>query len=262
MVAKQSLYETGMRTVLVAKYGSNLEPESVGELVSNIDIAPSILHAANIPIPNWMEGASWWPLVVSGDNAGPRSSSPCLISEINSDRAVVAKDASSGKVWKMIRKDASSATQKRTARFYPAYGDLTQMYDLSSDPAEAKNLASTSAHGDILKTLSSYLDCHDNDTVVGSSKNVVGSICDVRSMAKLGSDDPVKPTEKPTANPTTKVTAKPTAKVTAKPTAKATAEPTAKFTESPTRRNGAATIFSLSAFVATMPLGLAHALIF
>ena len=229
MVAKQSLYETGTRTLMVAKYGSRIFPGSVDDIVSNLDIAPSVLQAAGLSIPDWMEGNSWWSLVASQDTAASgRDAAPCIISEINADRAVVAKDMSSGHVMKLQVKDKDSAVQNRVARYYAFYDDLDQLYDLTEDPAETTNLVSNPAYADTFKEMKAYLDCHNRDTGVGSSRRAVGSICDVRNMKQLGVSSAT------TSSPSLRPTSSPTELQTDTPTELRTGTPTELQTEAPT----------------------------
>lgn len=54
--SKQSQYDGGLRTPIMVRWPGKVKPEKISKPVSSIDIAPTILHAAGIPVPGAMEG--------------------------------------------------------------------------------------------------------------------------------------------------------------------------------------------------------------
>ena len=233
MVAKQSLFATGTRTMLAARYGSLQPGTQVEDIVAHVDLSATILDAAG-GAADEMDGESWWSLVSSTDSNNERSQGPCSVAEINADRSVVARDVSSGKIFSLQRKDASSARLRNVARYYPYYDDSIQLYDLTSDPSEQNNLYGMDEYSDILEQMVAFLDCHDSDSSTGSSGSVIGATCDMRSMSPLQSvPATVAPTEsEKTSAPTT---AQPT---TSAPTNAAVDECPGYTRRRPCRQNG------------------------
>jgi arylsulfatase A-like enzyme len=71
---KRFMYEPGLRTPLLAK-GPGIEAGIVPEqLVANIDLAPTFLDLAGVPLPEWMQGRSLMPLLRGESPADWRSS--------------------------------------------------------------------------------------------------------------------------------------------------------------------------------------------
>ena len=67
MRAKGTLYDAGIEIALMMRLpGVIAEGMAVSELIQNIDIAPTILDAAGIPIPAAMQGKSFWSLLTGG----------------------------------------------------------------------------------------------------------------------------------------------------------------------------------------------------
>lgn len=68
--SKANLYDGGTRIPLVMRWGNHLSNgRRYQELVSLVDLAPTILNAANIPIPESVTGKSLLPLLMSGEDS-------------------------------------------------------------------------------------------------------------------------------------------------------------------------------------------------
>lgn len=62
--SKRFMYEESMRIPLIVKYPGHVQPGSVNDdLVANIDIAPTLLDLAGLPVPEEMQGESILPLL-------------------------------------------------------------------------------------------------------------------------------------------------------------------------------------------------------
>jgi arylsulfatase A-like enzyme len=58
---KRFMYEESFRTPMVMRYPGHIKPGSIdSNLVMNLDIGPSLLQAAGVPIPNDMQGKSFY----------------------------------------------------------------------------------------------------------------------------------------------------------------------------------------------------------
>lgn len=65
--AKQFLYDPGTHTPLIVRQPSSSGGQVNSQLVSNIDLAPTAMHLAGIPVPDYVQGQSFL-----GESATPR----------------------------------------------------------------------------------------------------------------------------------------------------------------------------------------------
>lgn len=126
---KRSAYEESLRVPFIVR-DPTLEPSKRGsvsdEIVLNLDLAPTLLDYAGIPMPASMQGKSWR-LLLSGKTEGWRKvwfyeyfaekQKNSRVPDITAVRAPHAK---------MIR--------------YEGHPEWTEVFDLKSDPYELKNL--------------------------------------------------------------------------------------------------------------------------
>lgn len=127
---KRSLYEESLRVPLLVRYprlfGKGLV---VDELALNIDLAPTLLDLAGVPIPKEMQGASWKELASGGKPAGWRQSFFAeYYKELGDVPTCYAIRTASHKLVK-----------------YPNLPGFTEVFDLAADPYEIKNLVSDKA---------------------------------------------------------------------------------------------------------------------
>jgi arylsulfatase A-like enzyme len=180
---KSTLYETGGRIAMFARYPNHAgnffaAGASHDFLVSNMDIAPTLVQLANIPSTDGSVGPSdakridGTSLLVSN-----RAAERALFLSLGKDRAVVTNTG------KMIVKNVegygtstvrgcTASTTGNSGHLYPGNGDATQVYDLSADPTEQTNLASASAGSSpaaLQAKLKTLLDCHVENTKIGST---------------------------------------------------------------------------------------------
>jgi len=137
---KRSLYEESIRIPMLARY-PRLFPKGtvIDEMVLNIDLAPTFLDLAGVPVPGEIQGASWKALAAGQKPANWRQS---FFMEYFKEMG-----------------DAPTAVGVRTANAklvkYPGHPEWTEVYDLTADPYELKNLAADSA---LAEKLSAELD--------------------------------------------------------------------------------------------------------
>ena len=68
-IEKMLPYETDIRIPLYIR-GPGIAPGvTLNEMVANIDVAPTLLELAGIPVPTIMDGQSLVPLLTGGSNA-------------------------------------------------------------------------------------------------------------------------------------------------------------------------------------------------
>ena len=122
---KRFIYEPGMRTPLLAR-GPGVKAGVVPqELVANIDLAPTFLGLAGLPVPDWMQGKSLVPLLRGEQPAGWRAS---VYYRYYHDPGNHDTRAHYG---------VRTATHKLIHYWRK---DMWEMYDLAADPHELHNL--------------------------------------------------------------------------------------------------------------------------
>lgn len=157
-LAKESLYEGGIRTSLMARYppgiGGGL---TVSTPVVNLDIGPTILEAAGLVYPiddtSGVDGASWWPLATeaAGEAESAVANRACIFTEINLERAATCGDYKYMSWW------TSSTATTNHAEDYPYVGVEHQLYNLATDPPELINLVDMPEYAEILADMEGAL---------------------------------------------------------------------------------------------------------
>ena len=219
--AKDSLYEGGTRVAMLARLpGVIVAGSSVAYPTSNLDFAPTFFEMAGVSAAYDLDGTSWWG-AVSGVASAELAGRVCIVSEIETDRAVVCPSLG----LKYISKTSTVAGDAN----YPASNASVQLYDLNGDPTEQTNLVDEADHAANLALMAAYIACHQSDTARTGS-----SACnpeDLMSAAVTSEPTTSEPTTSApvTSEPTTSepTTSEPT---TSEPT---TSEPTSEPTVTP-----------------------------
>ena len=128
-------YEESVRVPLVVR-DPRLQPARRGATLSqfalNLDVAPTLVAAAGLPVPGVMQGSDLSPLYLATTPPAWRDEffyeHPTITSKdrIPSSQGVIRRD------WKYIE--------------WPEF-DYQQLFDLENDPGEIRNLAGQPAHG-------------------------------------------------------------------------------------------------------------------
>jgi arylsulfatase A-like enzyme len=141
---KRSAYEESMRIPFLVRYPRAFpKGKRVDEMVLNIDLAPTFLDLAGVPVPREMQGRSWRPLITGG-----------------------AKDWRRSFLFEYFKENAFPTTptlvavRTTTAKLikYPGHDEWTELFDLAQDPYETKNLAGDPKHRELLARLSAEFD--------------------------------------------------------------------------------------------------------
>ena len=127
---KRSGHESSVHVPLVVSGPGFDQPKAVNELVSHIDIAPTLLDAVGIAAPASMQGRSAMPLVKGAAEKGHGEEVYIQISESMSGRALRTPQ------WTYVVA-ASDGKSRESAPQYTEY----QLYDLYADPHQLVNLA-------------------------------------------------------------------------------------------------------------------------
>jgi len=127
---KRSLYDESMRIPLLVRYPRMFAKGLiVDELALNIDLAPTFLDLAGVAVPQEMQGASWKEVAAGRKPEGWRQSF----------FAQYYKELGDVPTCFAIR----TTTHKLVK--YPNLPEFTEVFDLTNDPYEIKNLASDTA---------------------------------------------------------------------------------------------------------------------
>ena len=137
LIDKRSAYETSIRVPLLMYDPEINTGKVVHEMVANIDIAPTFLDMAEIPIPKGLDGRSMKPFVQDETAADWRKE---LLYEYYWERNypfTPTTNALLSERYKFIR--------------YHGIWDLDEFYDLQEDPKELNNLITSTEHQKLIK---------------------------------------------------------------------------------------------------------------
>ena len=127
---KRSLYDESLRIPFLVRYPRLFgKGTTVDDMVLNIDLAPTFLDLAGVAVPKEMQGASWKELAAGRKPAAWRTSF----------FAEYYKELGDVPTCYTIR----TTTHKLVK--YPNLPQFTEVFDLTADPYEIKNLASDAA---------------------------------------------------------------------------------------------------------------------
>ena len=136
---KRWMYDVSMQSPLLMRWPGHIKPGSVNtNMVQTIDYAPTILDAAGIEIPGFMQGLSLVPTITDKEKIIPRHNLYYHFYEYKADHTVLQHLGVRGERYKLIY-------------FYPV--NEWELYDLETDPQEQKNLINSPAHQEILKQM-------------------------------------------------------------------------------------------------------------
>ncbi len=140
---KRSCHESSIRIPMAFTGGPFTGGGCLREMVSLVDIAPTLLDACHIPVPEDMQGHSILPLL-GGKKADWEQEIFVQISEVQVGRAIRTKrwKYSVEALDKDPIKDSSSDTYTETF-----------LYDLEHDPYELHNLIHSEAHREVCRVL-------------------------------------------------------------------------------------------------------------
>ena len=141
---KRSCHDASIHTPLVFGGGAIEKAGNKDSLVSLIDLPPTILHLAGIPVPDSYSGNV---LPVNGEKAPERDCVFVQISESQIGRAVRTKE------WKYSARAIGSGFFKSKAVHY--FDDF--LYDLENDPHEKNNLVNNEDYAEVIEQMRTLL---------------------------------------------------------------------------------------------------------
>lgn len=126
---KRFMYDVSMQTSLLVRWKGKIKPGSVSHaLVQNIDFAPTMLDAAGVKIPDWMQGLSLKPILTGMQNGLSRKELYYRYYEFPVDHYVHPHLGIRENQYKLIY-------------FYTV--NEWEFYDMKKDPSEKTNLISS-----------------------------------------------------------------------------------------------------------------------
>jgi arylsulfatase A-like enzyme len=145
---KRSCHESSIRVPTVFTGPGFTGGGEVSELVSLIDLPPTLLDGAGIPVPEAMQGRSIMPLVRNRECKAWPSEVLVQISESEVGRSIRTRH------WKyaVSAMDADPISSPGAATYVE-----TSLYDLTADPYELRNLAGSMAHRELCDRLAERL---------------------------------------------------------------------------------------------------------
>lgn len=156
--SKQSPYEGGVRQPIMLSWPGVIPPGRRDELVSSIDLAPTILGAAGAAIPDNLSGLNLLPVVRDGQPLGRdtvfgEGFAHDIADLENPEASLLYRWAIEGR-WKLLL--TYDGELGRYASSHPRTERRPQLFDLIADPHEKTNLAAQ--HPEIVARLAGKLD--------------------------------------------------------------------------------------------------------
>jgi len=141
--SKQTPYEGGIRTPIMFRWPGQFKASHRSELVSSIDLYPTILSAAGLPLPNGLPGLD---LVESMRGSLPLARKQLFgegfahdIADINKPEASLLYRWTIQGRWKLLLTYDGEVNRYQSS--HPRDIPGPQLFDLESDPHERHNLA-------------------------------------------------------------------------------------------------------------------------
>ena len=142
---KRFMYEESMRTPLIMRLPEGFDRRGdIGQMVQNIDYAPTFLALAGLEVPSDIQGVSLLPLLKGENPADWRKALYYHYYEFPAEHAVRRHYGVRNERYKLIH-------------FYNDI-DAWELYDLQADPTEMKNIYGQPGTEEITKQLRKELE--------------------------------------------------------------------------------------------------------
>lgn len=184
--AKGTLYDTGIRTPMIFRWPGKIRPGSrFSGLVSSVDLAPTIMEIAGIPVPASVQGKSMREAVLAGTGPGreyvfsERNWHDCdeHMRSVRTSRYKMIlnaytelpfgnpADVSMSPSWhSLMRKKGQGALTPEQARIFTVPRPSVEFFDLENDPGEFRNLAGNAEYASEVRKLGQVLDKWKEET--------------------------------------------------------------------------------------------------
>jgi len=148
---KRLMYEPSIRVPLLVRFPPRVKAAQVNskQMILNIDVAPTILEIAGVPVPTWMQGRSFLPLLeVQGTNW--RDAFLYEFYEYPAEHCARKHRGVRTERWKLIH--------------FWEQPEEWELYDLETDPDEMRNLFGQRAQETRVRDLRHRLDALRRET--------------------------------------------------------------------------------------------------
>jgi len=175
MYDKRFMYEPGLSVPLLASGPGIVAGRVPSQLVANIDLAPTLLALAGLPIPDWVQGESLVPLLQGGNPSNWRTS---VYYRYYHDPGHHNTAAHLG---------VRTATHKL---IYYWKKQVYEMYDLERDPLEQDNLLFEQSKAEVPEIASLFEELKQEITRLQKQFRDEGQFADPDSWPKTSADGP------------------------------------------------------------------------
>ena len=141
---KRFMYEESLRMPFVIRYPNKIKPNTVvTDIISNIDIAPTVLDLADVTIPKEVQGKSFYANLKGENSKNWRQSMYYHYYEYP--------------FWHHVQPHYGIRNEKYKLIHFYYDVDVWEFYDLEQDPSEFNNLINSEAHAPIINQLKKEL---------------------------------------------------------------------------------------------------------
>jgi len=145
LTEKRLAYEEAIKVPFIVRYPPLIKPGTTSDVSTlSIDVAPTLLEMAGIPIPSELQGQSLVPVFQGGELLQPR---PSLLFEFWPETDLPRRSC----WWKAVRTD-----QWKFIHYYKE-PFVNELYDLRADPFEMNNLINDPDHTVIVEEMTQEL---------------------------------------------------------------------------------------------------------
>jgi len=141
---KRSVHNSSTRIPLIFSGPGFEHAQQISDVVGIIDVAPTLLEIAGVPVPSSMKGRSVLPLLHDPEASASWPNRQLIqLSESMTGRAIRTRD------WTYCVAEITGAIDQQAAKIYQEY----QLYDQRNDPHEQINLVGRKEYRGIAETL-------------------------------------------------------------------------------------------------------------
>jgi arylsulfatase A-like enzyme len=138
---KRLMYEDSIRVPMLVRYPERVQPGLVdnAHLTLNIDVAPTILALAGVPVPSWMHGRDFTPLLEKAEVPWRDAFLYEFFEFPDADHCVRKNRGVRAARWKLIH--------------FWEQPEEWELYDLQNDPDETRNVIRERRHARVVREL-------------------------------------------------------------------------------------------------------------
>ena len=141
---KRFIYEESFRMPLIIRYPDKIKQGATsGELISNVDFAPTLLDFANIDVPGDVQGMSFRP-IAEGRTGGAW-------------RDAVYYHYYEWPFWHHVQPHYGLRTDRYKLVHFYFNIDMWEFYDLEKDPEEMHNIIDNAGYADVIREIKTRL---------------------------------------------------------------------------------------------------------